>query len=229
MSNNNTSKDIMEASQNKPRAPKRVAKKESSSSVVETPVVVSSPASHPSTTFASTTTVSTSVPVAQAVSSTQGDNQSTTTLFEDFETLSKQVQEWRESATNLLRSFQKLQKRAAKEVKEAGRRKKRRTDNSENREKRPTIFTTPVSLKDELCSWLEKPKGTLMTPADVTRAFSAYVEKNKLKDNEGHSIRPDASMRKVLGIKDGETLTYRNIQTYLYKLYNLPQRKNASR
>jgi hypothetical protein len=67
-----------------------------------------------------------------------------------------------------------------------------------------------------------------MTPADVTRAFSAYVDSHKLKDAEkGHTIHPDAPMRKVLGVKEGEALTYRNIQTYLYKLYDLPKKASA--
>ena len=65
-----------------------------------------------------------------------------------------------------------------------------------------------------------------MTPADVTRAFSSYVDKHKLKDAEkGHTIHPNADMRNLLGVKDTEQLTYRNIQSYLYKLYVLPERK----
>jgi len=63
----------------------------------------------------------------------------------------------------------------------------------------------------------------------VTRAFSAYVDSHKLKDVEkGHTIHPDVNMRKVLGVKEGETLTYRNIQSYLYKLYVLPEKKKPT-
>jgi len=63
----------------------------------------------------------------------------------------------------------------------------------------------------------------------VTRAFSAYVDSKKLKDLEkGHTIHPDVPMRTVLGVKEGEALTYRNIQKYLYKLYVLPEKKSAN-
>ena len=131
-----------------------------------------------------------------------------------------------------IKTLQRLQKRVAKEVKEAGRRRRRSKKEGEDgvvKEKRPTIFTTPVTLKDELCTFLGKSKGSQMTPADVTRAFSAYVDSHKLKDVEkGHTIHPDASMRKVLGVKEGETLTYRNIQSYLYKLYVLPEKKKPT-
>ena len=140
-------------------------------------------------------------------------------------------QSQRDQAVSAIKTLQRLQKRVAKEVKEAGRRRRRAKKEDENgvpKEKRPTIFTTPVTLKDELCTFLGKAKGSQMTPADVTRAFSAYVDSNKLKDAEkGHTIHPDAAMRKVLNVKDGEVLTYRNVQSYLYKLYVLPEKKKA--
>jgi hypothetical protein len=55
------------------------------------------------------------------------------------------------------------------------------------------------------------------------------VETHKLKDAEkGHTIHPDAAMRKVLGVKEGENLSYRNVQSYLYKLYVLPEKKTKA-
>jgi hypothetical protein len=139
-------------------------------------------------------------------------------------------QKVRDESIAAIKTLQRFQKRVAKDLKEAGRRRRRvkKEDDGTVKEKRPTIFTTPVTIKDELCVFLNKPKGTQMTPADVTRAFSAYVETHKLKDAEkGHTIHPDAAMRKVLGVKEGENLSYRNVQSYLYKLYVLPEKKAA--
>jgi chromatin remodeling complex protein RSC6 len=139
-------------------------------------------------------------------------------------------QKVRDESIAAIKTLQRFQKRVAKDLKEAGRRRRRvkKEDDGSVKEKRPTIFTTPVTIKDELCVFLNKPKGTQMTPADVTRAFSAYVETHKLKDAEkGHTIHPDAAMRKVLGVKEGENLSYRNVQSYLYKLYVLPEKKAA--
>jgi len=150
---------------------------------------------------------------------------------QEINDLVKLHQNLRDQAVSAIKNLQKLQKRVAKEIKEAGRRRRRskKEDDGTVKEKRPTIFTTPVTLKDELCAFLGKPKGSQMIPADVTRAFSAYVNQHKLKDTEkGHTIHPDAAMRKVLGVKDGETVTYRNIQTYLYKLYVLPEKKKPA-
>jgi chromatin remodeling complex protein RSC6 len=139
-------------------------------------------------------------------------------------------QKLRDQSVAAIKTLQKLQKRVAKEVKEAGRRRRvKKEDDGTPKEKRPTIFTTPVTLKDELCLFLGKSKGSQMTPADVTRAFSAYVDAHKLKDAEkGHTIHPDAAMRKVLNVNDSEKISYRNIQKHLYKLYILPAKKDKS-
>jgi len=170
-------------------------------------------------------------PVASAVA-VEAPAAETKTVDQEISALIAVFQSQRDQSVAAIKSLQKLQKRVSKEVKEAGRRRRRAKKEDENgvpKEKRPTIFTTPVTLKDELCGFLNKAKGSQMTPADVTRAFSAYVDSNKLKDAEkGHTIHPDAAMRKVLGVKDGETLTYRNIQSYLYKLYVLPEKKKAA-
>jgi chromatin remodeling complex protein RSC6 len=149
---------------------------------------------------------------------------------QEINDLIKLHQDLRDKAVATIKNLQKLQKRVAKEVKEAGRRRRRvkKEEDGQTKEKRPTIFTTPVVLKDELCAFLGKPKGTQMTPAEVTRAFSAYVTEHNLKDPQkgnGHTIHPDAAMRKVLGVKEGELVNYRSVQSSLYKLYNLPEKK----
>ena len=168
-------------------------------------------------------------PVATAVAETAVAE--VKTIEQEIAGLIATHQKVRDESIAAIKTLQRFQKRVAKDLKEAGRRRRRvkKEDDGTVKEKRPTIFTTPVTIKDELCVFLNKPKGTQMTPADVTRAFSAYVESHKLKDAEkGHTIHPDAAMRKVLGVKEGEQLSYRNVQSFLYKLYVLPEKKKAS-
>lgn len=151
---------------------------------------------------------------------------------QEINDLIKVQQQLRDASVVAIKNLQKLQKRVSKEIKEAGRRRRRvkKEEDGQVKEKRPTIFTTPVTLKDELCAFLGKPKGSQMTPADVTRAFSAYVEQHKLKDTvKGHTIHPDAAMRKVLNLNEGEEVGYRTVQRHLYKLYVLPEKKAVSK
>ena len=223
MSNTSTGNNTMNKTTS---ATKRVSKK-SDTPVVATIVATVTPVEKTDKSKKKTTTTA---PVVSVVAETVTPVE-TKTVEQEIASLIVSQQKIRDEAVANIKTLQRLQKRVAKEVKEAGRRRRRskKDDDGVPREKRPTIFTTPVTLKDELCTFLGKTKGSQMTPADVTRAFSAYVDSHKLKDVEkGHTIHPDVNMRKVLGVKEGETLTYRNIQSYLYKLYVLPEKKKTA-
>jgi chromatin remodeling complex protein RSC6 len=219
------SKRVQKKSDEVPAAPAvavaapAVAEKKSVKKAVAAPAAAA-PAPSPSVTAA---------PVASEVAEVA--KAEVKSIEDEIKDLVELHQKLREQATNAVKTLQRLQKRVAKEVKEAGRRRRRASKEAVDgtKEKRPTIFTTPVTLRDPLCKFLGLSNGSQMTPADVTRAFSAYVEKNKLKDAEkGHTIHPDVAMRNVLGVKEGEQVTYRNIQSYLYKLYVLPEKKSKA-
>lgn len=231
-------------------ASKKIAKKETAAAAPAAAPVVAAPAAAPAAkksskkeAAASATAAPAAAAVAAPVAAAEAPSASAiaapaveapvTTVTQDIDSLVAQLQSVRDAAIGGLKALAKLSKRVARDIKEAGRRRRRvkaaPVEGEAPAVKRPTIFTTPVTLKDELSSFLGKPKGFQMTPADVTRAFSAYVDTHKLKDAEkGHTIHPDAAMRKVLGVKEGEALTYRNIQTYLYKLYVLPSKAAAT-
>ena len=256
MSNTSTGTSTMSKTSSNNSVPKRVSKKSDESSsasapaapvaaaapvvaaapavAAATPAPATAPAEKKSKSKAAVTAAPSTVapaPVATAVATASADGVETKSVEQEIDALVKLHQGLRDQAVAAIKTLQRLQKRVAKEVKDAGRRRRRskKEDDGTVKEKRPTIFTTPVTLKDELCSFLGKAKGSQMTPADVTRAFSAYVDLHKLKDvDKGHTIHPDAAMRKVLGVKEGELVTYRNIQSYLYKLYVLPEKKNKT-
>ncbi len=235
MSNNTTGTSTMSAAKT---SAKRVAKKEEvAAPAVAAPAPAAAPAKEKKEKKAAVAAAPAPVvapapvaPVASAVSAPAEATGPSTTLAQDIEAQIASVQSVRDSASKMLKSLQALQKRVARELKEAGRRRRHRRsqEGGEQKEKRPTIFTTPVTLKDELAHFLGKSKGTQMTPADVSKAVKVYIDSHKLKNEEkgqGHTIYPDAAMRKALGIKEGESVTYRNIQSYLYKLYVLPEKK----
>ena len=231
---------------------KRVAKKETASADANSsPVVTTTPVSVPApvksskksvstgaaatvaTTTVTPTTTAPVVPASASVVVTAPEAQAVqavpetvvaVSVSDEIETLIRRTSELRDSAAEQLRALQRLQKHVARELKEASkrRRNKRKVEDGENSVKRPTIFTTPVPLKDELAALLGKSKGTQMTPAEVTKAVRSYIDTHNLKDKtNGHMIHPDTNMRRVLGVKEGEVLTYRNIQKFLYKLYDL--------
>jgi chromatin remodeling complex protein RSC6 len=145
-----------------------------------------------------------------------------TTLEADLKSLAARLNSARELLAGLVSDVKKLDKRVHKEIKEA-RKRRRRSKTEEGAEgadakpRTPSIFERPVQVTDELCSFLGKPKGTLMSRSEVTKGVNGYVKEKNLKNK--HDITPDASLKKLLQIADGDSLTYFNLQRYLNRHY----------
>jgi chromatin remodeling complex protein RSC6 len=181
----------------------KVAKK-AAPAKTETPVAVA------------TTPVAAAAPEAQAVAPAAAPVK---TVSEEVAALTKEINDARETLRKSLVALKAIEKRHGQELKEAKKRRRVKKEvDGEAKPARPSVFTTPVLLKESLATLLGKPKGTMMSPADVTRAIKVYINEHNLK-GEKHDIHPDARMCEVLGLKAGDTLTYKNIQKYLYQLY----------
>ncbi len=149
-----------------------------------------------------------------------------TTVEEEVKRLTAEIDNMGNALKAARLALKAIEKRHAAELKEAKKRKRVKKEAGENKEPRPSVFTTPVLLKDSLATFLGKEKGTMMSPADVTKAVKVYIDAHKLKGDK-HEIKPDAKMCSVLGIGAGETLTYKNIQRYLYQLYVKKEKASA--
>jgi hypothetical protein len=85
------------------------------------------------------------------------------------------------------------------------------------RERDESVFTRPTKITDELCKFLGKPAGTLMSRSDVTRGVMDYVKKHSL--NNKQDINPDAALRKLLSVSETEKVTILNLQRFLKTHY----------
>lgn len=165
---------------------------------------------------ATTSVAAAAAPEAQAVASAPAPVKS---VSEEVAALTKEINDARETLRKSLVALKAIEKRHGQELKEAKKRRRVKKEvDGEAKPARPSVFTTPVLLKESLATLLGKPKGTTMSPADVTRAIKVYINEHGLK-GEKHDIHPDSRMCEVLGLKAGDTLTYKNIQKYLYQLY----------
>ena len=143
----------------------------------------------------------------------------TTTLDEDLKAVTGNLTTLKETVAAMLAQVKKLDKRVHREIKDARKRKRRAApvEGEEVKPRVPSIFERPVQVTDELCAFLSKAKGTLMSRSEVTKAVNVYVKEKNLKDK--HAITPDAALKKLLAIADGEPLTYFNLQKYLNRHY----------
>jgi chromatin remodeling complex protein RSC6 len=144
----------------------------------------------------------------------------TTTLDEDLKSVTTYLNTVRETVMSLLGHVKRLDKRVHREIKDARKRKRRVKveDGAEGAKPRtPSIFERPVAVTEELCAFLGLASGTLISRSQVTKGVNNYVKEKELKNK--HSIQPDASLKKLLAIPDGDNLTYFNLQKYLNRHY----------
>jgi len=138
--------------------------------------------------------------------------------------LQKSITDLHDQLTSLKTAFgtaaatlKAVEKQAARVIKKADRRKKRKVEAVEGAEPKPCIFTKPVKITAELCSFLGKPKDTEVSRSSVTKGVMAYARAHNLMDKQ--TIKADAALRKLLTLNEGDSLTILNLQKYLRRHY----------
>ena len=77
-------------------------------------------------------------------------------------------------------------------------------------------FLKPRPLSDELATFMGLPSKSQKSQTDVTKFVSSYVKDHKCFDpNFKRRIIPDAKLAKLLRVKDGQEVTYLNLQGFL--------------
>jgi chromatin remodeling complex protein RSC6 len=180
-----------------PAAPKKVTPKPSPAAA---PVVVAA------------SSVSTPAPIVDTSASSEGPEVS---LSDELKALQDQLTTIRDSATAALASLKRVAKRAAADIKAAGKKRKNRSTESADGGGAPkhNNLMDPVAISDELATFLGLGKNSTAARQDVTKAMNKYAKEHNL--TEGQKIKPNAALKKLLRIDDGVELTIFNLQTYL--------------
>jgi chromatin remodeling complex protein RSC6 len=135
------------------------------------------------------------------------------TLSEQFGDLLGQLATLRNQVTAVTTQVRVLAKRSERELKQAlkASKKKRKSGNKE-----PSGFTKPAKISSELAAFLGKDEGTEMARTEVTKELQKYILSHKLQDPANRrNINPDAKLRKLLGMKKSDSLTYFNLQKWM--------------
>lgn len=118
--------------------------------------------------------------------------------------------------TSLVATIKELQAKVKAANKEYARLKKI-VDKAEarkaNARKNPSGFSKPVKISDEMCAFMSLPAGSQASRTDCTRALTKYVKEHNLAQADNKRVLvPDAKLRKLLAMKEGETTTYFQLQ-----------------
>ncbi len=167
-----------------------------------------------------TTTTTTTTPVATTVSEE-------VKLEQEVKDAVANLVKLRESLTEAIKHTQKLQKKAAKLQKVADKRRKRKAEvGADGKPARVSIFQIPQALSTELCSFMGRAAGSKESRCNVTKFVTTYIKDHNLKVDK-HSINPDAKLKALLKVPEGETLSYFNLQKYLNVHYIKPTKTTA--
>jgi chromatin remodeling complex protein RSC6 len=110
--------------------------------------------------------------------------------------------------------YKLLEKFIAKNEKLALKNSHRKKKASGNRA--PSGFVKPTLITDELATFLGMTHGTLLARTEVSKEINRYIRENSLQDKEnGRKIIPDAKLTTLLKIKEGDELTYFNLQKFM--------------
>lgn len=135
----------------------------------------------------------------------------------EFNNLVTKVSSLREIFASVLSDMKKLEKRIPRELKKASKKRKGKAADGTDKPKRESIFKKPVQISEELCSFLGKPKDTLMSRSDVTSAVCSYAKTKGLMNKQ--VINADANLRKLLQITETDELMILNLQRFLKQHY----------
>jgi len=124
---------------------------------------------------------------------------------------------------NVVRTVLKDTDRQTKEL-EKLRNKRSRIKTERSANALPSGITKPVTISEELASFLKVSNGTLVPRNEVTKGVSAYVKLHGLSDpkNKQKFVLDDRPTAKVLASLLGnpaEDVTYFNLQRYLKHHY----------
>lgn len=139
-------------------------------------------------------------------------------LLKTVSDLQEQFAALKQSLSTAANALKTLEKQAGRVVKKADRKKKRKV--VEGAEPKACIFTKPVKISAELCSFLGKPKDTEVSRSAVTKGVMAYAKAHNLMDKQ--TIKADAAMRKLLTLSETDVLTILNLQKFLRRHYVKP-------
>ena len=137
-------------------------------------------------------------------------------LFDKIELLIEQNQEellkMKYSYDNMKNRQKQLQKMLVK-LKS----KSTKNNNKPKANRKPCGFARPTPVSDEMCDFLKKEKGELVSRTAVTQALIQYIKDHNLQNPEKkRQILPDETLYKLFGeTARNEELTYFTMQKYV--------------
>jgi len=212
-----------------PKAPKAAAA--AAAAPVAATVATVAPVAAPVAVAPVAATAAPVAPVAATAAAAAAETEDVN-IVAQFNSLVEQVNTARTALTTIFSAMKKLEKQIPRELKKAQKGRRRRgadavTATGEPVVKKPSVFTIPTQISDALATFLGLAKGTQISRSEVTTRVCKYAKDHNLMDKQ--NIKPDAALRKLLGVKEADQLRILNLQKYLSDHYPLSVKAKADK
>ena len=146
---------------------------------------------------------------------TNTPEESTDEVCEQFSGVLSTLSSFRSQITMLQNQVRALEKTVGKQMRTYAREAKK---NKNKGNRKPSGFAVPTKISDELCVFMQKPKGSSAARTEVTQYIIKYIKDNDLQWNENRKIiKPNTPLKNLLNVKQNEEVTYFNIQRFMNK------------
>ena len=139
------------------------------------------------------------------------------TIYEQFEGIIDGLSNFKNQMNTLQQQLKALEKSVKKQMtclqKEITKNKNKNKGN-----RKPSGFAKPSKVTSELCEFINKKEGTEIARTEVTKALCSYIKEHKLENKDNSKfIYPDNKLKTLLGLEEGQELTYFTIQKFMNK------------
>jgi chromatin remodeling complex protein RSC6 len=136
-------------------------------------------------------------------------------ILNQIGTLKTRLHEHRKETSSMCAEMVSLEKSFEKYASKIAKQQTKTTTDKPKR--KPSGFASPTTVSPELCAFMGKPVGTLISRTETSKFLSAYITENHLyAENNKSVILPDDNLLYLLGnsLTDGD-ITYFTIQKYI--------------
>jgi len=138
-------------------------------------------------------------------------------ICEQFEGIINSLSNFKTQMNALQQNLKALEKSVKKQM--TGLQKEITKGKNKNKgNRKPSGFAKPSKVTNELCEFMNKKEGTEIARTEVTKALCSYIKEHNLENKDNSKIiYPDIKLKMLLGIEEGEELTYFTIQKFMNK------------
>ena len=145
-------------------------------------------------------------------------------IKEEFSGVLNTLSAFRQQITMLQNQVRGLEKHVNKQMRTLQKEAKK---NKNKGNRKPSGFAVAGKISDELCEFMQKPKGSTAARTEVTQYIIKYIKDNNLQWVENRKIiKPNTPLKNLLAVQPNEEVTYFNIQRFMNKHFIKEQTSN---